>query len=175
MATVKFRLRRDTAANWTAANPVLALGEPGLETDTRRVKYGDGATPWSSLGYQVAADEAAWSTYTPAVSSGSGSLTSASAIGRYKKIGRTVFFKVQVAIVTNGTSQVSVNFTLPVAPFGSSAERWVFAGREDAVTGAILQAKTVGGSSLVQVFRADNSYPGGDGRLLVIQGTYEIA
>lgn len=48
---VKFRIRRDTAANWTAANPVLALGEPGLETDTRRVKYGDGTTAWNSLSY----------------------------------------------------------------------------------------------------------------------------
>ena len=48
---VKFRIRRDTAANWTAANPVLALGEPGLETDTRRVKYGDGTTAWNSLNY----------------------------------------------------------------------------------------------------------------------------
>jgi len=48
---VKFRIRRDTAANWTAINPVLALGEPGLETDTRRVKYGDGTNAWASLDY----------------------------------------------------------------------------------------------------------------------------
>lgn len=47
-----FRIRRDTAANWTAANPVLALGEPGVETDTRFVKYGDGSTPWTQLAYQ---------------------------------------------------------------------------------------------------------------------------
>lgn len=46
-----FRIRRDTAANWTSANPVLKLGEPGLETNTRLVKYGDGSTAWNSLGY----------------------------------------------------------------------------------------------------------------------------
>jgi hypothetical protein len=45
------KLRRDTAANWTSTNPVLSLGEPGLETDTNKVKYGDGSTAWSSLGY----------------------------------------------------------------------------------------------------------------------------
>ena len=45
------RVRRDTAANWTSTNPVLALGEQGLETDTRKVKYGDGTTTWNSLGY----------------------------------------------------------------------------------------------------------------------------
>ncbi|HVH49970.1 MAG TPA: hypothetical protein VM760_08870 [Sphingomicrobium sp.] len=48
-----FRIRRDTAANWASVNPVLKLGEPGLETDTRRIKYGDGSTAWNSLGYGV--------------------------------------------------------------------------------------------------------------------------
>lgn len=46
-----FKLRRGTAAEWTAANTVLALGEPGLETDTKRLKAGDGFTPWRQLGY----------------------------------------------------------------------------------------------------------------------------
>jgi hypothetical protein len=43
--------RRDTAANWTAANPVLALGEIGWETDTRKAKLGDGSTAFNSLAY----------------------------------------------------------------------------------------------------------------------------
>jgi len=51
MATL-IQLRRDTAANWTAANPTLAAGEVGVETDTLRVKVGDGATAWTALGYQ---------------------------------------------------------------------------------------------------------------------------
>lgn len=50
-AGAKIRLRRDTAAGWTAANPVLALAEPGLETDTNLIKYGDGVTAWNSLPY----------------------------------------------------------------------------------------------------------------------------
>jgi hypothetical protein len=43
--------RGDTAANWTAANPVLAAREIGLETDTSKFKVGDGATVWASLSY----------------------------------------------------------------------------------------------------------------------------
>jgi Major tropism determinant N-terminal domain len=46
-----FQLRRGTAAEWTAANPVLASGEQGFESDTRRIKVGDGTTPWSLLPY----------------------------------------------------------------------------------------------------------------------------
>ena len=51
MPTVKFQLRRDTAANWTAVNPTLGPGEPALEINTRRVKYGDGVTAWNDLPY----------------------------------------------------------------------------------------------------------------------------
>ena len=43
--------RRDTAANWTAVNPVLLSGEWGLETDTRKLKIGDGVTAWNALAY----------------------------------------------------------------------------------------------------------------------------
>jgi hypothetical protein len=34
-------------------NPVLAAGEMGLETDTKKMKIGDGATAWNSLHYSV--------------------------------------------------------------------------------------------------------------------------
>ena len=49
MAKIKFR--RDTAATWTEANPVLAQGEPGFEHNTGRLKIGDGVTAWNSLAY----------------------------------------------------------------------------------------------------------------------------
>lgn len=47
----KIQIRRDTAANWTSANPTLAQGELGLETDTSKIKAGTGSTAWTSLGY----------------------------------------------------------------------------------------------------------------------------
>ena len=50
---VRFQLRRDTANNWASVNPVLALGEPGVETDTLKVKVGDGSNAWNSLGYTI--------------------------------------------------------------------------------------------------------------------------
>ena len=49
MAKIKFR--RDTAAAWTDANPILAQGEPGFEHDTGLFKIGDGETAWTSLDY----------------------------------------------------------------------------------------------------------------------------
>lgn len=47
--TTRIKLRRDTAANWLDSNPILAAGEPGLETDTGKIKYGDGITPYAEL------------------------------------------------------------------------------------------------------------------------------
>lgn len=44
-------LRHDTAANWTRVNPVLSDGEIGVETDTLRIKVGDGANSWNQLQY----------------------------------------------------------------------------------------------------------------------------
>lgn len=45
------KLRRDTAARWLLANPILDIGEKGIETDTLLEKVGDGVTEWSQLPY----------------------------------------------------------------------------------------------------------------------------
>ncbi len=56
MAT-RMQQRRGTAAQWTSANPVLAAGEIGFETDTNKFKIGDGTTNWASLKYFMNLDE----------------------------------------------------------------------------------------------------------------------
>jgi hypothetical protein len=48
---VQIQLRNDTAANWTTADPVLAVGEFGLENDTQQFKIGNGEDVWSDLPY----------------------------------------------------------------------------------------------------------------------------
>lgn len=52
MASV-IQIRRGTAADWTSNNPVLSQGEFGLETDTKKIKIGDGTTAYTSLSYLV--------------------------------------------------------------------------------------------------------------------------
>lgn len=55
MATTLVRIvaRRKTAAAWTSSAEVLLAGELGVETDTLKVKVGDGTTAWGSLAYLV--------------------------------------------------------------------------------------------------------------------------
>lgn len=49
MATI--RLRRGTAASWISLDPVLASGEAGFETDTGKLKIGNGVDEWTALSY----------------------------------------------------------------------------------------------------------------------------
>ena len=51
--TTTLRIRRDTATNWTTVNPVLGAGEQGWESNTSKMKIGDGTTPWTGLPYVV--------------------------------------------------------------------------------------------------------------------------
>ena len=47
----RIQIRRDTASDWTSINPTLTSGELGFETDTGKLKVGDGSTAWTSLAY----------------------------------------------------------------------------------------------------------------------------
>lgn len=49
----RVQVRRGTASGWTSANPTLYAGEIGFETDTGRIKIGDGTTAWTSLDYNA--------------------------------------------------------------------------------------------------------------------------
>ena len=47
----RIQLKHGLAAKWTERNPVLLAGEIGIETDTLKMKVGDGTSNWSALGY----------------------------------------------------------------------------------------------------------------------------
>lgn len=51
---VKIQIRNDAKNNWTTQNPVLLKGEMGVETDTRKFKFGDGVSDWKTLEYASA-------------------------------------------------------------------------------------------------------------------------
>jgi hypothetical protein len=48
---VPIQLRRGTASAWTSANPTLRDGEPGFETDTNKIKIGNGVDNWNTRPY----------------------------------------------------------------------------------------------------------------------------
>ena len=56
----KIQIRRDTAANWKTANPTLLAGEWALETDTKKMKIGDGSTAYNLLPYSTVEENNEW-------------------------------------------------------------------------------------------------------------------
>ena len=51
MANIQFQLRRGLSSLWTSVNPILSSGEMGVETDTNKIKIGNGNSGWTSLAY----------------------------------------------------------------------------------------------------------------------------
>ena len=45
------KYRKGIATLWTSTNPILALAEPGYDTDTFKMKIGDGVKTWTLLPY----------------------------------------------------------------------------------------------------------------------------
>ena len=53
-ANLRFKARSDTKENWQLSNPILLAGEAGVVTngtETEKIKFGDGVTPWNELGF----------------------------------------------------------------------------------------------------------------------------
>ena len=108
MAVVtQIQVRRGTASQWTSANPTLAAGEWGYETDTGKVKIGNGSTAWASLGY-----------------TGSGTVTSITAgtglSGGTITTSGTIAIDSTVATLTGSQTLTNKTLTTPVITQGTS-------------------------------------------------------
>lgn len=74
------QIRRGTAAQWTSANPTLASGEQGFETDTLKLKIGNGSTAWNSLAYVATGATGTVTSITAGTGLSGGTITSTGTI-----------------------------------------------------------------------------------------------
>lgn len=49
--TTRIQLRKGTSQEWETENPVLLIGEVGIDTSLYRAKTGDGFSTWNELPY----------------------------------------------------------------------------------------------------------------------------
>jgi hypothetical protein len=103
---VQIQIRNGTAAQWTSANPTLAVGEMGAETDTGKFKIGTGSTAWNSLAY------AAVGTVTSVAQSFTGGIVSVTGS----------------PVSTSGTLALTVAGTSGGVPYFSSGTTWASSG-----------------------------------------------
>ena len=113
----------------------------------------------------------AWGVFTPTVAASSGAFTAASATGRFKQLGKLVFFQMVITITTAGTAAGVLTATLPA----TANAAFTFAGRENNVTGSMVQGNVSTASSLLSITRYDNASIIGDGRAIRISGYFEAA
>jgi hypothetical protein len=111
----------------------------------------------------------AWTTGSVAVAPVSGAFTNATAIIRYNPMGKTVLFNIIVTIVTNGTAAGGVVVTMPFTALVEAS----FGGRETQATGSGCSASIAAGTSALQIFKYDNTYPGGSGYRISVNGVVE--
>jgi hypothetical protein len=125
MASI-IQIRRDTAANWTSANPILAQGELGIETDTFKIKAGNGSTAWASLSYII--DTNSYATITGAQTLTNKTLTNPT-VNNYTEsvVAIGTVTSASTLSLTNGTVQTATltastacTFTMPTATAGKS-------------------------------------------------------
>jgi hypothetical protein len=153
-------------------------------TGTNTIYYRSGTSVWSPVtvgtgltftGGTLAATavaSGAWTAYTPTLAASTGTLTSASATGRYIQIGKNVSFSIRIAITTNGTAATFITATLPVMAFAASQ---ALAGYHETNTEAMSAVILSGTPTVATIRNSAGEYPGANGAAFVISGTYEAA
>lgn len=107
------------------------------------------------------------------VVSQTGTLTTAAATGAWKRLGKTVFFRVRVAITTNGTGATSIQVqNMPFTAGGTTVQQAII-GRETAATGWSLLGYMSSGSTTMAIQKYDATYPAANGYVLEMSGTLE--
>jgi hypothetical protein len=144
------------------------LGTPSAGVGTNLTGTASGLTAGAVTGLSLTA----WSTFSPTITCGTGAVGAYSIqIGRYKVLGKTVWFTtvVQAAIGTcSGTITIG---TLPVAALTLSNVFYAFSG-QDGASGAGLDTALGSNATTFRVFLAALGNPTGSD-LLIISGTYE--
>lgn len=166
MPLVRIQIRRDTAANWTAANPVLAAGEPAVETDTGKMKVGDGIRNWATLPYEA---ESALSSATPAAV-GTAAAGTAALAARADHVHALPSAISCASLATSGN--VTIGGDLSVTGTFSAASQTVSAGDVTGLSEAVddrVAALLVAGTGI------SLSYNDGAGSLTVAVGSHTQA
>ena len=171
------QIRRDTASNWTSANPTLANGELGIETDTSKIKVGDGSTAWSSKTYLV--DVGSYLTATSTNTLSNKTLAATTLSGQLTGADQTVsainlkdYGEITNAI-GNATGSKTIDLTLgnSVTATTTGATTWTFSNptASDELCGFSL--KLVNGGSATQTWPASVDWPAATAPTLTTSGT----
>lgn len=107
----RIKVCHDTAANFKTNNPTLLVGEWALETDTKKMKIGDGSTAYNALPYSTAEDSEEWRKPADWIDIRSGALPNSIyfLVGHSADYTTYPEFSVQATVSNSGTYDVYVD------------------------------------------------------------------
>jgi hypothetical protein len=129
----------------------------------------------STAGTGLAWNAGAWTSYTPTITAGTGSITTYTSGGFYIRVGKLCVVRAYAAISNTGTGASNIVFTLPFSSKSGSFAAGHGSGREQATTGKMLEVFVPENSPTGIIWFYDNSYPGATGNFLAFNAIYEVA
>ena len=171
------QIRRDTASNWTSANTVLAQGELGAETDTSKIKIGDGSTAWSSLGYLI--DAGGYITATSTNTLSNKTLAATTLSGQLTGADQTVsainlkdYGEITNALGnTTGAKTIDLTLGNSVTATTTGATTWTFSNPTASDELCSFSIKLVNGGAFAQTWPASVDWPSATAPTLTASGT----
>jgi len=171
------QIRRDTASNWTSANTVLAQGELGAETDTSKIKIGDGSTAWSSLGYLI--DAGGYITATSTNTLSNKTLAATTLSGQLTGADQTVsainlkdYGEITNALGnTTGAKTIDLTAGNSVTATTTGATTWTFSNPTASDKLCSFSIKLVNGGAFAQTWPASVDWPAATAPTLTASGT----
>lgn len=179
--------RAEKFLHYSASQPIHVYGTGDGYTVASQKHYafldGENGTPAPIIGTGASINyvfdttetvEEPWISYSPTITSFSGTLTSVTSVsGKYRKQGKVNQFKVEFVVTTNGTGGTALVIPLPIPAASTFGQ--VCYGMERGVTGKMQVGFIDGGSSDVVLKNYDGTYPGTDGGVYEVCGFYEVA
>lgn len=159
----------DQVLRVNAAGTALGFGQINLASSSNAVSgtlgVGNGGTGLTG---------AAWTTYTPTITSSVGTITTATGSGAFQQIGKTVFIRIRASITTNGTGSGTVIATLPGGMTAIAAQSQQLGAWEAAVAGKMVSGLINLSGTDVRFRFFDNTYPGANGAIIDANGVFEV-
>jgi hypothetical protein len=118
-------------------------------------------------------NNAAWTSYTPTITSQNGTITTSSGEGYYTRVGKMCAIYVRANVITAGTGTGYLRVTVPFTARGIIEQIGI--GRETAANGKALTAKIAASDNAMEIIYYDATGATVTGTRNIISMVYEVA
>ena len=118
-------------------------------------------------------NNAAWTSYTPTLTSQTGSITTATASGYYTRIGKLCAVYVRANITTAGTGAGFLGISMPFTSANTNEQ--IFVGRETIATGTAMTGNLAPSDTVLKVLTYNALTPIASGTRVIASGIFEVA